>query len=69
VVEIYDRIPMHAQKTVWVKHGLEVLHTLAKQVRSFPNVEPNVLSQRLHPLDIFDPYEHNLLTRLHCQSP
>jgi hypothetical protein len=60
---------MHADKTIWVKHCLEVLHTLAKQMGSFPNVEPNVLSQRLHPLDIFHPYKHYLLTRFHYQSP
>src|SRR5260370_6501752 len=51
VVEINDRIPMHADKAVWVKHSLEVLHALAKQMGRFPNVEPNVLPRRLHPLD------------------
>jgi hypothetical protein len=60
---------MQAHKTVWINHCLELLHTLAKQMGRFPNVEPNVLSQRLHPLDIFDPHEPNLLCCLHCQSP
>ncbi len=45
VVEINDRVSMHAQKTVRVKDCLEVFHTLAKQMRLFAHVEPNVLPQ------------------------
>jgi hypothetical protein len=45
VVEVNDCIAMHAQKTAWVKDCLKVLQTLAKQVRPFPHVQSNVLSQ------------------------
>src|SRR5260370_42294211 len=68
VVEINDRIAMHTEKTIWIKHRLEVLQALPKQMRGISNVEANVVPRRLHPLDIFDANKHNLLTRFHCQS-
>src|SRR5260370_37431851 len=68
VVEITDRIAMNTEKTIWIKHRLEVLQALPKQMRGISNVEANVVPRRLHPLDIFDPNKHNLLTRFHCQS-
>src|SRR5260370_14163279 len=68
VVEINDRIAMHTEKTIWIKHRLEVLQALPKQMRGISNVEANVVPRRLHPLDIFDPNKHNLLTRFHCHS-
>jgi hypothetical protein len=68
VVEINDRVPMHAQKLFRVKQCLKVLQALAKQMGRFPHVEPNVLPQRLHPLDFLDSYKHNFLIRFHGQS-
>jgi hypothetical protein len=69
VVEINDRVAMHAEKTRWVKHSLEALHALPKQMGSGSHVQPNMFSQRLHPLDIFDMHKNYFLPGLYCQSP
>ena len=38
VVKIHDRIPMHAEKTIWVEQRLEFLDTLPNEMASMPEM-------------------------------
>jgi hypothetical protein len=43
MVEIYDRIAMHAEKTIRVEQRLEVFHGLSNQVGRLPHMQSNVI--------------------------
>src|SRR6266436_8271522 len=45
VIEIDNRISMDAEKTVWVKHCLQSLHTLAEQMGCFAHMKPNMFAR------------------------
>jgi hypothetical protein len=60
MVEIHDRIAMHAEKTIRIEQRLEVFHASPSQMGRLPHMQSNVSPCRLHPSDIFDPYQYNL---------
>lgn len=68
VIKINYDIPMYAEKSFWIQHCLEASHTSAKSVRFASHVEPNISCSRLYPLNILNPYQHNLLTCFYGQS-
>ena len=43
VVEIHDRISMHAEKTIRIEQRLEVFHALPDQMGRLPHMQPNVI--------------------------
>ena len=43
MVEIHDRIAMHAEKTIRVEERLEVLHALPNQMGRLPHMQSNVI--------------------------
>jgi hypothetical protein len=68
VIEIHDRIAMHAEKTIWIEQRLEIFHASPNQMGRLPDMQPDVIPGRLHPPDIIDSYEHDLFIRFDCQS-
>src|SRR5215470_20269255 len=68
VVEIHDRIAMHAEETVWVEQRLQVFHASPKQMRRPADMQSNVIPIRLHPSDILDLNHHNLFIRFNSKS-
>jgi len=55
MVEIHDRIAMHAEKTIRVEERLEVSSCFAEPDGSLPTCQSNVIRGRLIIRDIFDP--------------
>lgn len=43
MVEIHDRIAMHAEKTIWIDQRLEVFHALPNQMGRVPYMQSNVI--------------------------
>ena len=43
VVEIHDRIAMHAEKTIWIDQRLEIFHALPNQMGRLPHMQPDVI--------------------------
>ena len=68
MVEIHDRIAMHAEKTIRIELRLEVFQALPNQMRCLPHMQSNVIPRRLHPSDIVDFYNYDRFIFFNCQS-
>ena len=56
VIKIDDRIAMYSEEMTRIQKLLEVFHGLPNEMSRGSRMEPNVVSKRLQPQNIFDPY-------------
>ena len=64
MIKIDDRIAMYSEEMTGIQQALEVFHGLANQMSRISHMQPNMVSERLHPQDVFNPYQDDLFTAL-----
>ena len=60
MVKIDDRIPMYSEKMSWIQKALEIFHRLPNLMSRISHMDPNMVSERLQPQDVFHPYQEDL---------
>lgn len=60
MVKVDDRITMYSEKMTRIQQPLEVFHGLPDEMSRRSHMEPNMVSERLQPQNIFDPYQDDL---------
>src|ERR1700730_379449 len=64
MVKIDDCIAMYPEKMTRIQQALEILHCLPNQMSRISHMQPNVVSERLQPQDVFNPDQNDLFTAL-----
>ena len=66
MIEIDDYVPVNAQETTGIKKCLQILQALPQQIYHLSQMDSNIVSRGLQPLDIFRSEENDLLVGFDC---